>query len=672
MINMINFTTLLTKLTSDEISIDTIFTFKNDFNDFALKVISGKVSADNQQLDAFIRLCNDVYTYSSEGEVLISDSLYDQCMNVYKSNGNDTIVYADTIGQKKWNFIKHEIPGVVGTLEKAYTYKDIKDYLRKYIGVDKFILAPKFDGISCAIKVDKGQIISAATRYNGVIGQDITELIKRAKNSENFIFPELGNGFYKCELCVGIDEFNELVKYKKYANRRSATAGIINTPTNINYASYITIIPLVFYSHKRNKMEYLAPFQKQVQYYSPADLMEEVKKMLERIRSKDFQFRVDGVVINPDRAKLGNPNEYDLMDNSIAFKVNTAEGKTKIIQGYMSVGRLGKAVPMLKVAPVEVNETIVEDVSLGSYEKFLSMDLHENEEVIVYSAGDVIPQIKLPLVRTAIYDSPLLKIKKICPYCNEKLTRENAEYFCTNEKCPRIITGKISNFLIKMGMEGFSDKSVEMIYNSLGISTISDFLNLTVNNILEVDGFDTISAENLYNEILRIKETPVSVAKFFGALGINKISEKKCRKIFEYVNLDELMNAGHKKLDKIFWELQVSDGIGAKTAKTFISFIEENRDELRDILHYIHLTGDIKYKHNVVFTGFRPTKEIEKAFNELGVEISNSVSKSTIAVISASTERDSVKSKAAISKGIPIIHANQMYDLINELKETQI
>lgn len=663
-----NFKVLWEKLMNESITMDKIFTRKDDFNNFAIKVISGKISPEDPQLEAFIRICNDAYAYSPDGEVLIPDSLYDQCMQVYKSNGNATIVFADSIGQKKWNFIEHEIPGVVGTISKAYNYKELKDYLRKYIGVDKFILAPKFDGISCAIKIVDGKIISGATRYNGIMGQDITELVKRAKNSENFIFPELGNGFYKCELCVGTKEFEELIKIRKYANRRSATAGIINTPSNLNYAEFITIIPLVFYNPKRKEMKYLAPYQKTVQYYSPADLMEEVERMLENIRSKDFPFRVDGVVINPDRTKLGEPNEYDLMDNSIAFKINTAEAKTKILYGYMSVGRLGRAVPMLKVSPVEVNETIVEDVSLGSYDKFLSMDLREDEEVIVFSAGDVIPQIKLPMVRANVYNSPLLKIKRVCPYCGEKLTRVNTEYYCTNSECPRIITGRISNFLIKMGIEGFSDKSVEMIYNSLGIKSIAQFLNLTSDQIMNVDGFDRISADNLVSELERLRNTPTSIAKFFGALGIDKISEKKCRKIFEYVNLEDLMTAGNKKLDKIFWELQCSDGIGAKTAKSFIDYIKNNREEIMDILKCVRLTGDIKYKHNVVFTGFRPDKETEKRFNDLGVEIANSVSKSTLAVISASTERDSTKSKAAISKGIPIIHASQMEDLINELK----
>lgn len=667
----VRFKVLWEKILNEELYIEDIIKYKEQFNNYAIKVLSGKISPNDPELEAFIRLCNDVYTYSLEGEVMIADSLYDQCMQIYKSTGNETIVYADMLGKKKWNFIKHEIGGIVGTIQKVYNYKELKNYLAKYIGVNKYILAPKYDGISCGIKVENGKIVSAATRYDGIIGQDITELVKRARNSKNFIFPEYQNGYYKCELCVGNEAFEELIKLKKYSNRRSATAGIVNTPTNINYAEFVTIIPLIFYDSKNKEMYHVAPYQKTVQFYSPADLMDDVEEMLESIRSKDFPFRVDGVVINPDRTKLPDPNEFDLMDNSIAFKINTAEGKTKILYGYMSVGRLGRAIPMLRVAPVEVNETIVEDVSLGSYDKFLSMDLKEGEDVIVFSAGDVIPQVKLPAMRANLYNAPDLKIHRRCPYCNEKLTRINTEYYCANKDCPRIISGKISNFLIKMGIEGFSDKSVEMIYASLKIRNIHEFLNLTADTIMKVDGFDISSSTSLENELNKIKNTPTSVAKFFGALGIDKISEKKCRKIFEYVNVDDLMTLKEKKLDKIFWELQSSDGIGPKTAKAFIDYIKDNREEILQLLGDIKLTGDIKYKANVVFTGFRPSNDIENRFNSAGIEVSNSVSNSTLAVFTASTDSSSGKSKAAISKGIPIIHASRLEEFLNDIESRE-
>ena len=111
----ITFKTLWQRLTNEDIFIDDLIKLKDQFNAFAIKVISGKLSPDNPELESFIKLCNDVYTYSPDGEVMISDSLYDQCMQVYKSTGKDTIIFADMIGRTI--FAPTEIPvGIVMAL----------------------------------------------------------------------------------------------------------------------------------------------------------------------------------------------------------------------------------------------------------------------------------------------------------------------------------------------------------------------------------------------------------------------------------------------------------------------------------------------------------------------------------------------------------------------------
>lgn len=661
----LSFVKLWKKLCSDQLSVDDLTQYANQCEEYAGKVLMGQVDPNDPELEAFLRLCLDVYTYSSGGDVLIPDSQYDFVMNVYKGGGNHTIVYADAIGQTKWNFVKHKIPGIVGTISKIYTYEELKKYLRSLVGVSRFILAPKYDGISVDIEVDNGKVISATTRYDGIIGQDITMLVLRASNID-MIIDDGRTGHYKCELVVSTEHFNELVKIKKYKNRRSATSGIVNTPSNIDLGKYITILPLAFYNPMSKEFIYLAPGQKEVEYLTPYDLMEDIEKMLESIRTADFPFRVDGVVINPDRTYLGAPNELDLMDVCMAFKVNTAEGKTHIRYGYMSVGRLGKAVPCLKVEPVEVNETIVEDASLGSYAKFLSMDLREHEEVIVYSAGDVIPQVKLPQLRMNLDNSDLLKIPRVCPYCGEKLERVNAEYFCVNPNCERIITGRIANFLSKLGVQGFSDRSVELIYESLHIDNLVDFLNLTVEQLTTIEGFSTVSATNLVSELTKLKQTPVTQAKFFGALGIDKISEKKSRKILEYVSLADLF--GDKPMKKIMFELEIADGIGRKTASTFISFFTSHRDEIYQLVQMMNLGPDVAYSGNIVFTGFRPPTEVQERIRALHYDISDSVTGSTIAVFTASLAKDSTKTKVARNKGIPVYHASDLNQFLDELE----
>lgn len=654
----------LLQIVLDTNEVDFLLKYKSSFNDYANKILKKDISPNDENIKYFLELCLDYYTYSTTGDVLIPDSTYDVCMQYYKSGGNSTIVFANSINGKKWNLIKHKIPGVVGTLDKVYNYQELKRYLDKHPSIYRYILAPKYDGISCAIEVVNGKIVSASTRYDGVMGQDITELIKRASNSISFVFNEHQTAFYKCELCVSTENYNELSTIRHYANRRSATSAIVSTPTNIEYAKYITIIPLLVYHPDTKEIEYVAPYQEHIQFYTPADIMEDIEKYLEKIRTKDFPFRVDGVVLFPNPGEEWIPNESDLMDQSIAYKVNTAENKTKIDYGYMSVGRLGKAIPMLHVEPVEVNETVVTDVSLGSWEKFISMGLCEDEEVIVFSAGDVIPQVRLPEMRINFDITRPLKIKKRCPYCNEKLERVNSEYFCLNQKCPRIITGKISNFLIKLGIEGFSDKTVELIYNGLGIKTIHDFLNLTIDDIKKVDGFEIVSATSLYNELQRIKSTTISIPKFFGALGIDKISEKKCRRIFEIINLKDLLKK--KKFEDNYWTLQTADGIGQKTAKVFMDFIRNNYELISELMEDMKLGEDIKYNGNVVFTGLRPSNEIVNLLHHYNLEEGTSVTRETVCVVAASLERESTKLKMAVKRHIPVVTLDELENFLIE------
>lgn len=669
---MINFSNVYQNLIDGNLDIESISEYQKDGLEFAQKITTSN-KIDLEETKAFLMICLDYYTYSESGGTLIPDSLYDACMQRYyseiKSITHEKIIFADELkNTSHWGFIKHKIPGMVGTLDKLYSYDELKAYLSGYSNIHQFVLSAKFDGVSVCIEIENGKIISGATRYNGFEGQDITQLILRADLPPILSGKDLPDGksvkdgFYKCEMVISTENFEKLITLKKYANRRSATTGIINTPKNLEFARYITVIPLVYYSPKKHLKKYIAPVSMQVASYSPRDLLDQIEKMLEQIRSKDFPFRVDGVVINP--VMVEEPNEGDILEHSIAYKVNTNEAKTRIEYGYMSIGRLGGAMPMLKVEPVEVNETIVTDVSLGSYAKFLSMGLLENEEVIVYSAGDVIPQVKLPLMRTNFNNADDLKISKYCPYCNQKLTRVGSEYECQNQECPRIICGKISNFIIKLGVAGFSDKTIELIHTAGHLNTISDLFELTREDLLGIPGFDNVSAEGFMNEVMKLKTRPVMLSEFFGALGIEGISMKKCNKIFKEITLPQLMNKSPKKLREI---IRCADGIGTKTADTFLDFVEDNKYMISRLLDILNIVGDTSYKGTIAFTGFR-NSSWESKFNEIGYEVTDSVTTDTECLISANDDRRSTKCKTAISKGIPIVGYRDIEDIYNRLR----
>ena len=152
---------------------------------------------------------------------------------------------------KKNNYVFYDGPATANGMPGIHHMmaKLLKDTVCKYKTMKGYAIAPKYDGISVALKIENHRLIYAATRYDGVKGQNITALVKQAQFPS--WFKDAPDGYYKCEILMSIDDYNELVKEKQYANRRSAVSGIVNTPSNIEYGKYLTIMPLVYYNQEK-------------------------------------------------------------------------------------------------------------------------------------------------------------------------------------------------------------------------------------------------------------------------------------------------------------------------------------------------------------------------------------------------------------------------------------
>ena len=670
-------------LLSGKINLSTLEKYKDELIVKYSELMSINILSEEEfdELEDLIMLFLDYYNYSETGEVLISDHEYDLLMNHYIANGGSLISRSDTLqNQTQWKFIEHESPGIVGSIKKIYTFEELYVWWKKFCEHGKirsFRIAPKFDGISSAIKITnhngEGVIEKAVTRNDGIVGQDITKMVSNTKNGKSLAVVYGSNIknresiWIKTELVIDTIDFGKLNEDrdrngdKKYANRRSATSGIVNTPKNLKYAKYVTVIPLAAHYLSNDMIDYTPMDSKIIGISEPLQLMEAINMMLSKIRDASYPIRTDGVVLYP----LGEdiiPNYDDIMDNAIAYKVNTEEALTTIEYGYVSVGRLGNAIPMLHVTPVEVNETIVQDVSLGSFDKFMNMGLHEGEQVVIYSAGNVIPQAKLPEHRNYRIGADYLRIKKRCPFCGEKLTRYKNSYKCSNPQCPRVNSGKISNFVIKLDAENVSDKTIEDLVENGLIKSIPDIFYIEEDDIERLDGYGKDSARMIVGEFQKIKTKPIPISTLLGSLGIQGISEKKCKNLLKNVNWQKLL----RNPKKLKFDLTDSDNVGMKTASIFTDFIDENASLIQELLDIMNIVNDISYKGNVVFTGFRDS-ELETKFNNIGYEVSNNVNGDTVAVIDASYSHDSTKCKAAKKKGIDIVYKGDINEVLREL-----
>ena len=237
-------------------------------------------------------------------------------------------------------------------------------------------------------------------------------------------------------------------------------------------------------------------------------------------------------------------------------------------------------------------------------------------------------------------------------------------YRCENKYCIRVGAGRIANFVIKLKAENVSDRTIEDLFNYNLISDIPDLFDLKEDDISKLLGYGTDSARIIIGEITKIREKEIQMSTLIGALGIQGISEKKCQKLFKIMSLDKMLKM---KKEELKYQLLDADNTGLKTAEIFTEFITENKELIKKLLNIMNVVTDIKWKGNVVFTGFRDS-DLEKKFNDLQYEVSNNVNSQTVAVIDASYNHGSTKCKAAIKKGISVVHVSEADIVLRNLK----
>lgn len=652
----------------------------NSFN----HIMDAKVltQEDFEECQDLIMLLLDYYTYSQTGEVIVSDHDYDLLMNHYLDNGGALISQSDIlVGESKWPFVKHEFPGMVGTIGKIYEFSDLMEYYHRMARrrpTVQWIIAPKYDGISSAIHISgDGKILAAVTRNDGVQGQNIAPLISNASNIKKLVkkfkkkMSKDQSVWIKTELVVTTEDFERLNQSQElngervYANRRSATSGIVNAPRNLVLGKYLTIIPLATCYLDRHgdplALVYLPKEYKEVITKDAFDLMDEIEKMLAIIRESTYPIRTDGVVIFPVHC-IENINYHDIMDQAIAFKVNTEEALTTIDHAYIDVGILGYAQPKLRVEPVECNETVVTDVSIGSFSKFVGMGLHEHEQVVVYSAGDVIPQVKLPNKRKYKASAKLIKLDMRCPYCGKKLAQYKDMFRCINDKCERVVAGRITNFITKLGAKDVSYNTIRDLVRTGLLEDVWEIFELTPDEIMSIPGYQESKAALIVNEFHDLKTKEISTSRLIGALGIQGIAEKKCRSIFESFDLQTILDSNKTR---IMFSLTGVEGIGKLTASIFVDFVFDNKELIQHLIHTMNIVEEHRWKGEVVLTGTRDPHLIE-GFNKLGYDIGSSVKRNTVLLVSSNLQTRSTKAREADRKGIPIIGVEEAFKIIND------
>ena len=689
------FSRVYDKLVTGEFHIETLEQSDPNLEKYSKMYIEYLSDPKNKyDLDAlyrFVVIQLDYYTFSNIGNVFIPDSDYDFAAYLLKQNGiaiPTTTTFSPAT--KTWQLKEHSAPQMVGSVEKVFLVEDVEDFIKKEasgrFGTTTITFAPKFDGVGINIEYDPkvSDFVSALTRKDGRFGQEIIKVIKNCENYAELLMLAVNHfgdahGYIKGEILLSQKNFDELIKEKPYKNRRNAVSGLINTPTNLPLTKYLHVMPLAYATEKsRKKWSY--DYNPEGAISAPAELilanpgftMKYICEILRNTHDAGYEYRTDGVVVYVSNIHMQYNN---IMDHAVAYKTNSKTGITTIEYGYISIGRTGKATPMLKVIPCDVNETVVTDVSLSNFAKVAKLGLHEHDKIAIESSGDVIPMVK-EIISQGSPDP--LKFDLKCPLCERRLSLTTSkdgidEYACTNPDCPRIIVGNVANFFSKLGANGISDALILDVYEKLGLKYIEDFLHTEryQDELSQLPGWGIQSAANFCDEIERIKTKTITHGEFIGALGIPLISTKKCKTLFATINYDEFM----EYLDKRDYE-HASDllydvkGIAVKSADAIMDFFDKHYDSIKKIQKmFTNITDDTIIDANVVFTGFRDANAADK-LDAAGIEVSDNINGRTIAVISANMA--SGKTQKAVKMGIPVYDAFNLDAAIDRIIENRM
>ena len=614
------------------------------------------------------------------------DKLYDELVkleketNVVLSNSPTQNVGYETASElpKK----AHESPML--SLDKTKSVTELEDWL----GDNKALLSWKMDGLTIVLTYRGGELVEAVTRGNGIIGEVITN---NAKNFQNvpLKIEYKGELILRGEAVVKYSDFKRInesisdadAKYKNPRNLCSGSVRQLNPAVTRERKVYFNVFNVVkaddidFENSKAKQFEWAKNEGFDVVEYkftNRASLANDIADFESRIAGNDIPS--DGLVLLLDDIALGERlgSTAKFPRNAMAFKWSDERQTTKLKYIEWSPSRTGLINPVAVFEPVELEGTTVSRASLHNVSIFEELMLGVGDEISVYKANMIIPQVYENLTK-----SNTEKVPKICPACGKDTTikqdNESKVLLCTNPDCQ---VKHIKQYALMasrdaLNIDGLSESTLEKFLSKGFIKSDSDLFHLDKfkDEIINMDGFGKRSYEKLIAALDEAKNTTVS--RFLYSLGIAGIGSANAKMIAKYFDndIDRIISASKDDLLEI-------EGIGEVLANSIADFFKsekniENVESLRKILKFEkeESGGGDKLSGKVcVITGslqhFSNRNELKELIEKNGGKVSGSVSSKTNYLINNDTASNSSKNKKAKELGVEIISEEDFLKLL--------
>jgi len=578
--------------------------------------------------------------------------------------------------------------GVVDSLNKVAHEKRLLSLdktkevlaLKSFLGDRLGLLGWKLDGLSIVLKYENGQFRRATTRGNGEVGEDVTHNAKHFDGVPSTI-PYEGSLLIRGEAIISYTEFerineklDESVKYKNPRNLCSGTVRQLDSKMlkdrHVNfYAFNIDFDRGSSEAENINSKEEALHWAK-TQGFTPIEYKMVYEKDIdsatayfkERVQSSDLP--TDGLVLTFDDIaysySLGSTAKFP--KDSIAFKWEDEIARTRLIEIGWNTSRTGLINPVAIFEPVELEGTTVERASLHNLSIVRALELGVGDEITVYKANMIIPQVADNLSRTATFEIP--SECGVCGFGTEIVTSGTAQFlYCKNPGCRAQLKHTLAHFVSRnaMNIEGFSDASIERFIDQGFLENYLDifFLEAKKEQIVQMEGFGEKSAQKLLEAIEKSKNC--TLHNFIYSLGINQIGTVNAKLLcafFDY-SLEKIMSADEEEL------LQI-DGFGPVMAKSIVDyFVNEDNSRLAiEAYEILSIQKPEKSSGSLdgqifVITGslnqFSNRSELVSHIESLGGKVASSVSAKTTCLINNDAQSNSGKNKKAKELGVAII-----------------
>lgn len=616
------------------------------------------------------------------------DKLYDKLQKLEKETGvilpNSPTQRVGDVVLENFQKVEHKVR--LYSLDKCQSFSELEKWVQNVnekVKTPKFTLEYKFDGLTIVCTYKGGQFISATTRGNGFVGEDVTEQVKTIKSvplSINFMGELIvqGEGIITQS---NLKNFNE--KYPKEAlkNARNAVSGAIRNldakqtaKRNLDWICYnVCFVEDKTFESQEEMFEFLEKNNFKVSPHKVFEKIEDIEKEIEQVDKikSTLDILIDGMVI-----KLNDVKDRDIFGYTakfpkwaMAYKFAPQELSTVLKNVVWQVGRTGKITPIAEIEPVVLAGAEVSRATLNNYGDIVRKNVEIGARVFVRRSNEVIPEImglaeKLP-------NSKVIEKPEFCPCCHTKLEEIGALLFCPNTYgCKEQVVDRLAHFASRdaMNIDGFSTQTATLLFDNLNVRTFADLYVLNTQDLANLPSFKDKKTNNLIMSIQKSKKCDYD--SFIFALGIPNVGKKTAKDLSKsFPTLEKLIDATEDELAKI-------KDIGEIVAKSIKGYFSDNT-KLSVVQKLLDLGVEITYKQKAsqgIFTGqtFVLTGTLQnytrskasEIIESLGGQTSSSVSKNTTYLLAG--EDAGSKLQKAQNLGIKIINEQEFEQLIKK------